>query len=558
MNIFTAFSRYAPNAVFLSTLAGIAAGVALSLLIPIVMIAFDNNKNNLPTEKTDPSLVFGFEVLHFKVAILFFSSCLFILITLMRVSMEVTAKMRMDIYRKISRAPIENLESLGSARLIAMITTDVGNIVMGARALPDIMIHSVSVLGVLGFLIYLNHEVFWFVLFVILLGAVSYQIPILISNIFFAKARVGIDRLHEGMRGLIYGAKELKLDIRKRNDYLQGTLEDSERYVLDKDKTASTIVTIAGNYGDLIGFFSIGFIAFIFVNYHSITTTDLVGVTMALLYVTGPVGNIIHSVPQIALAKVSMNKVRESLASLSEEVYSEDCAALDEWKEVKFEDVFYQYQSETQRGFGVGPLNFTIAKGEVTFIIGGNGSGKSTMSKLITLHYRAAKGDIYFGKHRIDSTNLVAARHDISAIYSDYYLFERLLGDVNSNANEIDLMLRELSLDRKVQLKDGNISTLALSDGQRRRLALLISYLEDKQMYLFDEWAADQDPIFKEFFYHTMLPRLRSRDKAVVVISHDDRYFSVADQLIEMEDGKITRITRPKEKPGKAFADKNF
>jgi putative ATP-binding cassette transporter len=68
---------------------------------------------------------------------------------------------------------------------------------------------------------------------------------------------------------------------------------------------------------------------------------------------------------------------------------------------------------------------------------------------------------------------------------------------------------------------------------------LLVSILDDKELYLFDEWAADQDPIFKDFFYHEFLPLLKDKGKAVVVISHDDRYFSLADRLLVMENGRL-------------------
>jgi len=119
-------------------------------------------------------------------------------------------------------------------------------------------------------------------------------------------------------------------------------------------------------------------------------------------------------------------------------------------------------------------------------------------------------------------------------------LFDRLLGNVSQeNQDVINRLLVDLNLSEKVSISNGRFSTTSLSDGQRRRLALLVSFLEDKDLYVFDEWAADQDPMFKETFYHQVLPTLKNKGKAVVVISHDDRYFDVADKILVMENGQL-------------------
>jgi putative ATP-binding cassette transporter len=94
-------------------------------------------------------------------------------------------------------------------------------------------------------------------------------------------------------------------------------------------------------------------------------------------------------------------------------------------------------------------------------------------------------------------------------------------------------------MDQKVTMQGRTFSTLDLSQGQRKRLALVTAYLEDRPIYVFDEWAADQDPQYKEVFYKTLLPDLCKRGKLVVVITHDDRYFHLGSQVIKLEDGKV-------------------
>jgi putative pyoverdin transport system ATP-binding/permease protein len=172
--------------------------------------------------------------------------------------------------------------------------------------------------------------------------------------------------------------------------------------------------------------------------------------------------------------------------------------------------------------------------------VGGNGSGKSTLAKLITGLYLPDSGKICLDGTPITNQNRETYRQLFSTVFSDFYLFERLLGIPFENLDiRARTYLEELQLSHKVQVKDGSLSTTELSQGQRKRLALLTAYLDDRPIYLFDEWAADQDPFFREVFYQQILPELKKRDKAVLVISHDDRYFHLCDRLIKLDYGQI-------------------
>jgi putative ATP-binding cassette transporter len=125
-------------------------------------------------------------------------------------------------------------------------------------------------------------------------------------------------------------------------------------------------------------------------------------------------------------------------------------------------------------------------------------------------------------------------------VFSDFFLFDSLLGlEVPEGDARPEEYLERLLLHHKVKIEGGTLSTLDLSQGQRKRLALLTAYLEDRPIYLFDEWAADQDPEFKEVFYRHLLPDLKARGKTVVVISHDDRYYDAGDRLVRLDSGGL-------------------
>jgi putative ATP-binding cassette transporter len=203
--------------------------------------------------------------------------------------------------------------------------------------------------------------------------------------------------------------------------------------------------------------------------------------------------------------------------------------------------VTHAYHRELEESsFTLGPINLTFYPGELVFIVGGNGSGKSTLAKLITGLYRPETGEIRLDGKPIKDENQVWYRQHFSAVFSDFYLFERLIGLSNTDLNSLARhYLVQLQLDQKVQVKDGMLSTTALSQGQRKRLALLTAYLEDRPIYLFDEWASDQDPVFKEIFYTQLLPELKSRGKTVLVISHDDHYFHLAERIVKLDYGQV-------------------
>lgn len=130
-----------------------------------------------------------------------------------------------------------------------------------------------------------------------------------------------------------------------------------------------------------------------------------------------------------------------------------------------------------------------------------------------------------------------------STVFADFYLFDKLYGiSYEGKETEIQRYLEILQLSDKVQIQDGKFSTTKLSTGQKKRLALLVTYLEDRYIYLFDEWATDQDPEFRLFFYDSLLPELKFKGKCVIAVTHDDRYFNLADRVIKMDLDKMKSL----------------
>jgi putative ATP-binding cassette transporter len=209
---------------------------------------------------------------------------------------------------------------------------------------------------------------------------------------------------------------------------------------------------------------------------------------------------------------------------------------------VEFSKAIFSYdpKNDDERSFTLGPLDLTVATGELVFIIGGNGSGKSTFVKLLTGLYLPQQGAVRLNDETIAPTTQDWYRQHFAAVFSDFFLFKKLLGlDPSLVASQAEGWLKTLRIEHKVTIQNGEYSTVNVSQGQRKRLALVTAMLEDRPFYVFDEWAADQDPQYKEVFYGELLPELRARGKGVIVVTHDDRYFHVGDRVLKLDEGKL-------------------
>src|SRR5438270_788049 len=288
----------------------------------------------------------------------------------------------------------------------------------------------------------------------------------------------------------------------------------------------------------------IGLILFIFPKMHSLDRALLTGYALTLLYLMTPLQVTMNSLPLLTRANVALNKVNEmgfSLASQGSEQVEERHSQTDTWEKLQLSSVTHRYHGDGEASdFVLGPLDLTFKPGEMVFIIGGNGSGKTTFVKLLTGLYTPESGTIYLNGEPIGPENKEAYRRHFSAVFSDFYLFQTMFGLVDNQLDQrASEYLERLKLSHKVQIEKGKLSTTDLSQGQRKRLALLTAFLEDRPVYIFDEWAADQDPYFQDFFYMHLLPDLTARHKTVFVITHDDRYYHLAERIITLDSGQV-------------------
>lgn len=453
-------------------------------------------------------------------------------------------KLRTDLSRQMLSVPLRRLEEIGPHKLMAALTDDVPVITNMVMVIPLLCINVAIALSCLIYMGTLSWSMLLSVLGIILLGIFSYQWAVARSYTYMQKAREHADALYNHFRALTDGIKELKLHQRRRKAFVEEALQSTGSNLKEQNIAGMKIYTVASSWGQLLVFVVIGLLLFGLSGLSGFDEAKLTGFTLSILYLMTPLQVIMNTLPTLGRATVALKKVEDLgltlKASSTEDESKLFGAAAGNFEKIELEGVIHNYKREGEESnFMLGPIDLTLKQGEIVFLTGGNGSGKTTLSKLIVGLYTPEGGQIKLDDRQISDELRDFYREHFSVVFSDFYLFNSILGMEKAEVDEkAKQYLKRLELSHKVEVKDGVLSTTELSQGQRKRLALLTAYLEDRPVYVFDEWAADQDPVFKEVFYYELVPELKKRGKTVVVISHDDRYYGVGDKIVKLEYGQ--------------------
>lgn len=466
---------------------------------------------------------------------------------LIELAQSAVYSLRLRLSGAILSSPLRHLEELGANRLMATLTEDVQTLSGAVFIMPTIFIEISIILGCLVYLSWLSAVVFIVTIVFLVLAIASIQFLLNKARHSLSLARNEEDRLFKHFRTITDGIKELKLHSQRRQQFLSEELQVSAAVSRQHNITALRTFAIGDGWGQMLFFTIVCFLLLGLPRLVPVTPAVLSAYILTIAYLLTPLRNIILRLPQFFKASVSLQKIekmRLTLASQTEETTFSSSSPIPSSVNstvLELNDVTHTYRGEHEESsFILGALNLTFHPGELVFIVGGNGSGKSTLAKLITGLYIPEAGEIRLDGKLITDANRDWYRQHFSVIFSDFYLFERLLGIDNSNLDiQAQDYLQQLHLERKVKVENGILSTTALSQGQRKRLALLTAYLENRPIYLFDEWASDQDPFFRDIFYKQILVTLKQQGKIVLVISHDDRYFHLADRVIKLDYGKV-------------------
>lgn len=455
-----------------------------------------------------------------------------------RIVHETASRLQISLARRILALPIERIERVGPAELTQLLTEDVAAVGDGVTVLPFTIVNVVTILGCLAYLAWLSPLLFAITLTFLILGAGIYRALERRGRRRLARARDAQERLARRLRTVVLGHKDLSLHAIRRRWFFDEALVPSADECRRERTEAMTAYSIAGAWAQTALFAALAAV----VAFAPLTATIPMGVRAAacltFLYLLRPLDMILQTAPALERAEIVLGRAeRLGLGQALSAPASPQGLFGREWRSLELVDATWSFG---EGRFTLGPIRLKFEPGELVFIVGGNGSGKSTLARVLCGLYPPTAGAILLDDRAIDDESRDEFRQLFSAVFPDSMPIAPI--DDAARARTIAEMLGVAFLadDRA----NPQWPTDEVSQGQRRRLALMAAMADDRPIVVLDEWAAEQDPRARRVFYHEALARLKREGKLVVVITHDDRYFSLADRLIKLEEGHVVSDTR--------------
>ena len=519
------YKRRAPQILLMSIISGLA-NVAI-----IIMVT-----SSMEGDKRLLYLVFYYSIF----LTLYLFGRRFVQKSLVKFTRGLVYDLRIQLIQKIFSTSYQNFEQIDRGRVYTALNDDVNTIGHSTNTIVTLITNIITTLGAFIFLAAIASWATLLTILIILTLSTIYYFVTQSTNKYYEEARDSRDVFMGLINGMIDGFKEISLHKNKKLAYKQdvadSALEFREKVSIADIKFVDAFMVGESLLVILLGAVAIG-MSIIFPNIGFYTIMSFV---IILLYLIGPINVILGSVPALMQLKVAWKRVNNFIKEIPAtlDLESPPVKSIKTIESFEAKGIKFQYDnSDSDREFGIGPIDLEVKKGEILFIIGGNGSGKTTFAKLLTGLYEADEGEFMINDQPLATGEL---GEYYSTVFSPSYLFKKLYDINTGNKNsEIDQYLKLLDLEEKVAIENNAFTTIKLSNGQRKRLALLQCYLEDSPIYLFDEWAADQDPSYRKFFYRTLLPEMKKAGKIVIAITHDDHYFDVADKVLKMNNGKL-------------------
>jgi cyclic peptide transporter len=448
------------------------------------------------------------------------------------------------IFQTLQQTTLRQLETIGSERIYGIVED-----VRLFAYLPSIMSGTISsLISLLICLIYYFLLSFTAALIVVSIISLLAVVYIMYNKRLMVRVQL-LRRLNDlyfkVVDDTLRGFKELKLSTVKRTNLFERFLSRNRREVRDVEIGIVNRYLVLNLFSQYGLYLLLGTVLFVLPAIHLLNRETVISFVVILLFIIGPITNLIgmqNFYTRSYVANKRVNAFMDDLKDLPAEGASHPISSGEVIEELRFENITYQHQSaDYEQSFILGPINLTIKRGETIFIIGGNGSGKSTFINCLTGLYRPSEGNIYLNGKQISNDGKYY-QDQISAIFTDNHLFSRNYDNYTLKGNkEYEHLLKIMKLDTVVMDDREESARRKFSKGQSKRMAMIFALLEDSPILVLDEWAADQDPYFRRYFYEKLLPQLKAQGKTIIAVTHDDAYFKYADRILKFDYGKIVR-----------------
>jgi putative ATP-binding cassette transporter len=450
------------------------------------------------------------------------------------------AALRVHVSDHVRKTDLLTLNHIGAGKIYTFLTSDIRTVAETSDIILVCFQGGIRMIMIYVFIGFLFPPACMIMILLTGIGSILYSLNHIKLIKLFEQLRDQERNQFEAVNHLLDGFRELKLCHRKSNDFFHKSFKHHAS-ILRKLKR-QFVRYYTNNATITYGFWNGMLLILILILPWIGLPIDIIPIAVALV-LTMPLRQIVDRYSQFHMAYLSIQRLfqfEKMMKHLGEEpasVVRPDKPI--KYESVRYKDISFTYRLKDSRPFSIGPLNISFIPGEIVFITGGNGSGKTTLLNVITGLYPIDFGRVFLNNKK--ETDIRMHRELFGPIFSDFYLFDRLYGMKDIDESKLNDLLKRFRLEERIQCSShGKFSTLDLSTGQRKRLAMLVTIMEDKPIYVFDEWAADQDPHFREYFYKTLLPEFKAQGKTVIAVTHDDRYFHVADRILHLEYGQLS------------------
>ncbi|MGH6989038.1 MAG: cyclic peptide export ABC transporter [Stellaceae bacterium] len=457
-------------------------------------------------------------------------------------------RVRSRLTAAVRDSELAEIERIGRTRIYNAISKEIQALAQNTNTLVAVSQMSLLVVFATLYLLVLSPTAFVIAIIFMSIAVAMYLGRLKVVNKAIQDSIVAEFGLHDLLEGILEGFKEVKLNALRSqqisDDLLEASLDAAESRV-----TAQSELTRNYVFTQNVFFLLLATMVFVVPLFSDIGNQTIVKLTTAILFVTSAIAGVVSSVPIFINANASAANIMDLQRAIGAppRLLSETArtpATAPSFRRITIDNVAFTYGDGGGSSFRVGPFNVTFDVGETVFISGGNGSGKSTFMRLLTSLYWPKEGQITIDGAPVTHDNVETYRALFAAVFSEYHLFKRLYGVAPGALDEIPELLKLFEIEDKTAFSEGTFSTVDLSAGQRKRVALIVALLERRPICVLDEWAADQDPLFRRKFYEELLPMFKARGMTVIAVSHDDRYFHVADRHLHMEEGRIVSDLR--------------
>ena len=510
----------------------------LSGLLGIGVLVFINSYLLQSGETTVQGVMWQFAAL----LVLYLAAATFAQIRLSKLGHQFVFELRTQLLKRIMDSHDAQIQLTGKPRLLASLSNDIRSISMAFARLPELVQGVLFTFGCSAYLIWLSPKLFIvtaLILAVMILGS-HYVVKRVYTS--FKAMRGFEDKLYAHYETSLDGHKELKLNRyraeRFYNEDFTAAAAQNRHYAIRADSYHAFAV----NWGNTLMLAAVGIIFYLSIYHHWASLADAATITMTVLFMRSPLSQAIGAFPMLMNSQVALNALNDLGLTDYQSSFHGNETLPQNWQSIRLENITYAHPMQGGHHFALQPVNLTLKRGETVFLIGANGSGKSTLSMVLAGLYTPQSGRIFVDNIEITEANRSAYRQLFASVFTDFHLFEKLVGDKGEDvsAELIAEWLGRLKMDEKVKIEQSRILNSKLSQGQKKRLGLLAAALENRSMLILDEWAADQDPQFRRMFYETLLPLLQQQGCTVFAISHDDKYFHHAERIISMKHGLLS------------------